>query len=78
MSVFLMNYFMIFLFIIGLILITYELSIRTVKCPANKVIYKYIKINDLEVNNPLDDVVTNIFTKPSPWFSHIENKKKNQ
>ncbi len=76
MSVFLMNYFMIFLFIIGLILITYELSIRTVKCPANKVIYKYIKINDAEINNELDGVITNIFNKPSPWIGKIENKKK--
>ena len=55
------DYFMIFLFIAGLILVTYELSIRTVKCPANKVIYKYVSINDLDVNNPLDDVITNIF-----------------
>ena len=76
MSVFLIDYFMILLFIIGLILITYELSIRTVKCPANKVIYKYVTINDLEVNNPLDDVITNIFIKPSPWIGSIENKKK--
>ena len=76
MSVFFMNYFMIFLFIIGLILITYELSIRTVKCPANKVIYKYIKINDVEINNELDGVITNIFNKPSPWIGKIENKKK--
>lgn len=76
MSVFLIDYFMILLFIIGLILITYELSIRTVKCPANKVIYKYVTINDLEVNNPLDDVITNIFIKPSPWVGSIENKKK--
>jgi len=75
MSVYL-DYFMILLFIIGLILITYELSIRTVKCPANKVIYKYVTINDLEVNNPLDDVITNIFIKPSPWVGSIENKKK--
>ena len=76
MSVNLIDYFMILLFIIGLILITYELSIRTVKCPANKVIYKYVTINDLEVNNPLDDVITNIFIKPSPWVGSIENKKK--
>ena len=76
MSVFLIDYFMILLFIIGLILITYELSIRSVKCPANKVIYKYIKMNDLEVDNPLDDVITNIFKKPSPWVGSIENKKK--
>ena len=76
MSVYLIDYFMILLFIIGLILITYELSIRTVKCPANKVIYKYVTINDLEVNNPLDDVITNIFIKPSPWIGSIENKKK--
>jgi hypothetical protein len=76
MSVNLIDYFMILLFIIGLILITYELSIRTVKCPANKVIYKYVTINDLEVNNPLDDVITNIFIKPSPWIGSIENKKK--
>jgi hypothetical protein len=76
MSVYLIDYFMIFLFIIGLILVTYELSIRTVKCPANKVIYKYVTINDLEVNNPLDDVITNIFKKPSPWVGKIENKKK--
>ena len=76
MSLFLIDYFMILLFIIGLILITYELSIRTVKCPANKVIYKYVTINDLEVNNPLDDVITNIFIKPSPWVGSIENKKK--
>lgn len=75
MSVYL-DYFMILLFIIGLILITYELSIRTVKCPANKVIYKYVTVNDLEVNNPLDDVITNIFIKPSPWVGSIENKKK--
>ena len=77
MSVFLIDYFMILLFIIGLILITYELSIRTVKCPANKVIYKYVSVNDLEVNNPLDNVITNIFNKPSPWVGKIENKKKN-
>lgn len=70
------DYFMIFLFIAGLILVTYELSIRTVKCPANKVIYKYVSINDLDVNNPLDDVITNIFKKPSPWIGSIENKKK--
>ena len=76
MSVYLIDYFMILLFIIGLILITYELSIRSVKCPANKVIYKYIKMNDLEVDNPLDDVITNIFKKPSPWVGSIENKKK--
>ena len=76
MSVFYIDYFMILLFIIGLILITYELSIRSVKCPANKVIYKYIKMNDLEVDNPLDDVITNIFKKPSPWVGSIENKKK--
>lgn len=76
MSVYLIDYFMIFLFIIGLILVTYELSIRTVKCPANKVIYKYVTIYDLEVNNPLDDVITNIFKKPSPWVGKIENKKK--
>lgn len=76
MSVFLIDYFMILLFIIGLILITYELSIRTVKCPANKVIYKYVSVNDLEVNNPLDNVITNIFNKPSPWVGKIENKKK--
>ena len=76
MSVFYIDYFMILLFIIGIILITYELSIRTVKCPANKVIYKYIKMNDLEVDNPLDDVITNIFKKPSPWVGSIENKKK--
>ena len=75
MSVYL-DYFMILLFIIGLILITYELSIRTVKCPANKVIYKYVTVNDLEVNNPLDDVITNIFIKSSPWVGSIENKKK--
>jgi hypothetical protein len=67
---------MIFLFIVGLILVTYELSIRTVICPANKVIYKYVSINDLDVNNPLDDVITNIFKKPSPWIGSIENKKK--
>ncbi len=76
MSLFLLDYFMIFLFIIGLILITYELSIRSVKCPANKVIYKYIKINDIEINNELDGVITNIFNKPSPWIGKIENKKK--
>ena len=70
------DYFMIFLFILGLILVTYELSIRTVKCPANKVIYKYVSSNDLDVINPLDDVITNIFKKPSPWFGRIENKKK--
>jgi hypothetical protein len=70
------DYFMILLFIVGLILVTYELSIRTVKCPANKVIYKYISVNDLDVNNPLDDVITNIFKKPSPWIGSIENKKK--
>ena len=70
------DYIMIFLFIVGLILVTYELSIRTVKCPANKVIYKYVSINDLDVNNPLDDVITNIFIKPSPWIGKIENKKK--
>jgi len=52
MSVYL-DYFMILLFIIGLILITYELSIRTVKCPANKIIYKYVTVNVLEVNNTL-------------------------
>ena len=75
MSVYL-DYFMILLFIIGLILITYELSIRTVKCPANKVIYKYVKMNDLEVDDSLDDVITNIFKKPSPWIGSIENKKK--
>lgn len=70
------DYFMIFLFIAGLILVTYELSIRTVICPANKVIYKYLTINDLDVNNPLDDVISNIFKKPSPWIGTIENKKK--
>lgn len=70
------DYFMIFLFIAGLILVIYELSIRTVICPANKVIYKYLTINDLDVNNPLDDVISNIFKKPSPWIGTIENKKK--
>ena len=70
------DYFMIFLFLVGLILVTYELSIRTVKCPANKVIYKYLTINDLDVINPLDDIITNIFKKPSPWIGKIENKKK--
>jgi hypothetical protein len=70
------DYFMILLFIVGLILVTYELSIRTVKCPANKVIYKYASINDLDVINPIDDVITNIFKKPSPWIGKIENKKK--
>jgi len=77
MSVFLIDYFMILLLVIGLILITYELSIRSVKCTANKVIYKYVKINDLEVDDSLDDVITNIFKKPSPWVNTIENKKKN-
>jgi hypothetical protein len=70
------DYFMILLFCAGLILVTYELSIRTVKCPANKVIYKYVSINDLDVNNPLDDVINNIFKKPSPWIGSIENEKK--
>jgi hypothetical protein len=70
------DYFMIFLFTVGIILVTYELSIRTVKCPANKVIYKYVSVNDLDVSNPLDDVITNIFKKPSPWIGKIENKKK--
>jgi len=70
------NYIMVFLFIVGLILVTYEMSIRTVKCPANKVIYKYVAINDLDFNNNLDDVITNMFKKPSPWVGSIENKKK--
>ena len=70
------DYFMILLFCTGLVLVTYELSIRTVKCPANKVIYKYVSVNDLDFNNPLDDVINNIFKKPSPWIGSIENKKK--
>jgi len=71
------NYIMIFLFIVGIILVTHEMSIRSVKCPANKVIYKYVTINDLDFNNNnLDDVITNIFKKPSPWIGKIENKKK--
>jgi hypothetical protein len=67
---------MIFLFIVGIILVTYEMSIRSVKCPANKVIYKYVAINDLDFNNNLDEVITNMFKKPSPWIGKIENKKK--
>lgn len=70
------DYFMIFLLFLGIILVTYELSIRTVKCPANKVLYKYVSVNDLEINNPLDDVINNIFRKSSPWIGSIENKKK--
>lgn len=70
------DYFMLLVLFLGIILITYELSIRTVKCPANKVLYKYISVNDLEINNPLDDVINNIFRKSSPWIGSIENKKK--
>jgi hypothetical protein len=70
------DYIMIFLFLLGIILVTYELSIRNVKCPANKVLYKYVSINDVDINNPLDDVITNIFNKRSPWIGSIENKKK--
>ena len=71
-----LNYFMIFLLLTGILLVVYELSRRSVQCPANRVIYKYVSINDIDINNPLDDVVTNIFNKPSPWIGSIENKKK--
>jgi hypothetical protein len=71
------DYFIILIFFIGLILVIYEIAKRNVKCPANKIIYKYVSINDVDINNPFDDVVNNIFNKPSPWIGSIENKKKN-
>ena len=67
---------MILIFFIGIILVTYEYSIRTVKCPADKVIYKYITVNDLNEKNLLDEVIDNMFNKKSPWIGSIENKKK--
>lgn len=71
-----LDYFMGFLFLLGVILVVYEITKRNVKCPANKVLYKYISINDVDVNNPIDDVINNMFNKPSPWIGSIENKKK--
>jgi hypothetical protein len=70
------DYYMILIFFIGIILVTYEYSIRTVKCPADKVIYKYITVNDLNEKNLLDEVIDNMFNKKSPWIGSIENKKK--
>lgn len=70
------DYYMILILFIGIILVTYEYSIRTVKCPPNKVVYKYITVNDLNENNQLDEVIDNMFNKKSPWIGSIENKKK--
>ena len=70
------DYYMILILFIGIILVTYEYSKRTVKCPPNNVVYKYITVNDLNENNLLDEVIDNMFNKKSPWIGSIENKKK--
>jgi hypothetical protein len=64
------------LFFLGLLFIVYDLARINNKCPAQKIIYRYIpKTLEEQQKEPVfvSDVLKNMFTETSPWVTSIND-----
>ena len=62
---------------IGIILVVIDLSRTNMKCPNQKIIYKYIpRTLKEEEESPIyvSDIFNTMFSQPSPWISGREDK----
>jgi hypothetical protein len=72
------TYIIIILFI-GILLVTNSLTRASIKCPKQKIIYRFIpRTFDEELANevPVTKIFETMFSQPSPWLGSIQNYDK--
>jgi hypothetical protein len=65
-----MNIFVVFLLTLGLTCLTVSWLKSQMKCPPQKVEYRYVKQTDLEAQfqNMPSDIYNDMFNGPTPWL----------
>ena len=73
------NLILLMILLVGTILITINITRGTLKCPAPKVINKYVPRSLKEEQEdpvPIMDIFNTMFENPSPWVGSFTNSEE--